>query len=103
VIEDIAESPYRVERMLWQLKNAGILDRQRAIVLGRFTQCEPSPQLRYPYSMPDVLETLREMVSCPVLTGFPFGHVARKTTLPMGASAALSITGSSYTLRLKGD
>jgi muramoyltetrapeptide carboxypeptidase len=103
LIEDIAESPYRVERMLWQLKHAGILDRQRAIVLGEFKNCEPSPALRYPYAMNEVLETLREMVACPVLTGFPFGHVAKKTTLPMGAHAALSINGASYVLRLKGN
>ncbi len=102
VIEDIAESPYRVERMLWQLKHAGILNQQRAIVLGHFTQCEPSPQLRYPYRMPVAIETLRAMVDCPVLTGFPFGHVAQKTTLPMGAHAALTIGGEHYTLQLKG-
>ncbi|MGL5004013.1 MAG: S66 peptidase family protein [Casimicrobium sp.] len=100
VIEDISESPYRVERMLWQLKHAGILDRQRAIVLGQFTQCEPSPTLRYPYSMPEVIETLREMVACPVLTGFPFGHVAKKTTLPMGARARLAMDGKRYVLSL---
>jgi muramoyltetrapeptide carboxypeptidase len=100
VIEDIAESPYRVERMLWQLKHAGILDRQRAILLGQFTQCEPSPTLRYPYSMPEVIETLREMVTCPVLTGFPFGHVAKKTTLPMGAKARLVVNGAGYRLSL---
>ena len=98
LIEDIAESPYRVERMLWQLKHAGILDRQRAIILGEFTQCEPSPTLRYPYSMPEVIETLRSMVGCPVLTGFPFGHVARKTTLPMGARASLAIDSTSFQL-----
>jgi muramoyltetrapeptide carboxypeptidase len=100
LIEDIAESPYRVERMLWQLKHAGILDRQRAIVLGQFTQCEPSPTLRYPYSMPEVIETLREMVACPVLTGFPFGHVAKKTTVPMGARARFAIDGTRYRLSL---
>jgi muramoyltetrapeptide carboxypeptidase len=103
VLEDIAESPYRVERMLWQLKHAGILDRQRAIILGEFTQCEPSPTLRYPYAMSEVIETLREMVACPVLTGFPFGHAAKKTTLPMGARATLSVNGARYTLRLEGD
>jgi muramoyltetrapeptide carboxypeptidase len=102
LIEDIAEQPYRVERMLWQLKHAGILDRQRAIVLGQFTQCEPSPTLRYPYSMAEAIETLREMVSCPVLSGFPFGHVAKKTTVPMGARAALAIDGTHYRLSLLG-
>ena len=102
VIEDIAESPYRVERMLWQLKHAGILDKQRAIILGQFTDCEPSKTLRYPYSMAEAIETLRAMVDCPVLTGFPFGHVPRKTTLPIGAVAQLSIGGAQYRLRLKG-
>jgi muramoyltetrapeptide carboxypeptidase len=99
-IEDIAEQPYRVERMLWQLKHAGILDRQRAIILGQFTQCDPSPSLRYPYAMAEVIETLRTMVSCPVLTEFPFGHVAKKTTLPMGARAKLSINGTRYQLEV---
>ncbi|TAG43739.1 MAG: hypothetical protein EAZ30_17900 [Betaproteobacteria bacterium] len=102
VLEDIAESPYRVERMLWQLKLAGILDRQRAIVLGQFTDCQPGPALRYPYAMSEVLETLRGMVRCPVLTGFPFGHIARKVTLPMGAHAELRIDGEHYHLRLLG-
>jgi muramoyltetrapeptide carboxypeptidase len=101
VIEDIAESPYRIERMLWQLKHAGILDRQRAIVLGQFVQCDPSPRLRYPYSMAEAVETLRDLVDCPVLTGFPFGHIAKKTTLPVGGRAALAITGANYVLSLK--
>jgi muramoyltetrapeptide carboxypeptidase len=100
LLEDIAESPYRVERMLWQLKHAGILDRQRAIVLGQFTQCEASPTLRYPYAMHEVIETLREMVACPVFTGFPFGHVAEKTTLPMGAAVRIDADGATYRMQL---
>lgn len=103
LIEDIAESPYRVERMLWQLKHAGILDRQRAIVLGQFTHCEPSPTLRYPYAMHEVIETLRTMVPCPVFTGFPFGHVAKKTTLPMGAQVRIEASGARYQLSLRGN
>lgn len=100
LIEDIAEQPYRVERMFWQLKHAGILDRQRAIILGQFTQCEPSPTLRYPYAISEVIETLRDIAPCPVLTGFPFGHVAKKTTLPMGALAKVSIDGTRFQLEL---
>jgi muramoyltetrapeptide carboxypeptidase len=101
VLEDIGEAPYRVERMFWQLKHAGVLDRQRAIVLGAFTDCEPAPGMRYPYSMVEVIETLREIAPCPVLTGFPFGHVPRKLTLPMGAPASLEISGSQYSLRVR--
>ena len=37
-LEDVGETPYRIERMLYQLHHAGILARQRAILLGRFTE-----------------------------------------------------------------
>ena len=101
VLEDIGEAPYRVERMFWQLKHAGVLDRQRAIILGAFTDCEPAPGMRYPYSMVEVIETLRDIAPCPVLTGFPFGHIPGKVTLPMGAPASLEISGSRYTLSVR--
>ena len=98
VLEDIGEAPYRVERMFWQLKHAGILDRQRAIILGAFTDCEPAPGMHYPYAMTEAIETLREIAPCPVLTGFPFGHVPAKVTLPMGVAATLAIDGAGYAL-----
>jgi muramoyltetrapeptide carboxypeptidase len=101
VLEDIGEAPYRVERMFWQLKHAGVLDRQRAIVLGAFTDCDPAPGMRYPYSMTEVIETLRGIAPCPVLTGFPFGHVPGKVTMPMGAPASLEIAGVNYTLSVR--
>ena len=102
VLEDIGEAPYRVERMFWQLKHAGILDRQRAIVLGAFTDCEPAASMRYPYSMVEVLQTLREIAPCPVLTGFQFGHIPGKVTLPIGAPATLLVDGARYTMSVSG-
>lgn len=98
VLEDVGEAPYRVERMFWQLKHAGILDRQRAIILGAFTDCGAPAGMRYPYSMTEAIETLREIAPCPVLTGFPFGHIPAKVTLPIGAPARLEMSGTSYTL-----
>ncbi len=98
VLEDIGEEPYAVERMFWQLKHSGILNKQRAIILGDFADCEPDANLRYPYNMTETIETLRHIAPCPVLTGFPFGHIPAKVTLPMGILAALSIHGASYTL-----
>ncbi|MCX8099387.1 MAG: LD-carboxypeptidase [Casimicrobiaceae bacterium] len=91
VLEDIGEYPYRVERMFWQLKHAGILDRQAAIVLGEFTDCNPSPGMRGPHTMEDALSALRTMTATPVFTGFPFGHGARRVTLPLGARAVLEV------------
>ncbi len=101
VLEDVTEAPYRVERMFWQLKHAGILDRQRAIILAEFSDCEPTNGMRYPYSMTEVIETLREIAPCPVLTGFPFGHVPAKVTLPIGAPASVVIDGPQYVLSVR--
>ena len=98
VLEDVAEAPYRIERMFWQLKHAGILDKQRAIILAEFSDCEPTNGMRYPYSMTEAVETLREIAPCPVLTGFPFGHVPAKVTLPIGAPASVAIDGAGYVL-----
>lgn len=98
LLEDIGEEPYAVERMFWQLKHAGILARQRAIILGDFADCEPAANTRYPYTMAEAIETLREIAPCPVLTGFPFGHVPKKVTLPMGAPASIAVAGSRYAL-----
>jgi muramoyltetrapeptide carboxypeptidase len=98
VLEDVGEAPYRVERMFWQLKHAGILDRLRAIILGAFTDCGAPAGMRYPYSMTEAIETLREIAPCPVLTGFPFGHIPTKVTLPIGAPARLEMSGTNYTL-----
>ncbi len=96
VLEDIGEEPYAIERMFWQLKHAGILDKQRAIILGDFADCEPDANLRYRYNMTEVIETLREIAPCPVLTGFPFGHIPAKVTVPVGVPASLSISGTRY-------
>jgi muramoyltetrapeptide carboxypeptidase len=101
VLEDIGEEPYAVERMFWQLKHAGVLDGQRAIILGDFSNCEPAAGQRYPYQMSEVIETLREIAPCPVLTGFPFGHIPKKVTLPIGALARINVDGPRYTLSVR--
>ena len=42
-LEDVNEHPYRVERMLLQLHQAGVLDAQKAVLLGEFSAAQPSP------------------------------------------------------------
>jgi muramoyltetrapeptide carboxypeptidase len=101
-VEEISEEPYAVERMFLQLFHAGVLTRQRALVLGDFHDCTPTNPVRYPYSMDEVIETLRQLLPFPVLTGLPFGHVARKATLPFGAPGTLSLREGGYSLRFSG-
>jgi muramoyltetrapeptide carboxypeptidase len=101
-VEEIAEEPYAVERLFYQLHHAGILGGQAAILLGDFDDCVPRNPARYPYAMAEVVESVRALVSCPVLPGLPLGHVARKLTLPFGLPGRLDIAPGSWTLSWPG-
>jgi muramoyltetrapeptide carboxypeptidase len=91
-LEDVAEHPYRVERMLLQLTQAGVLGSQRAVLLGAFTEFKPSP-LDRGYSLKSVVAHLRDAVKTPIVTGLPFGHVPTKLTLPVGRNVRLAVQG----------
>jgi len=91
-LEDLAEHPYRIERMLSQWLHAGILARQKAIVLGAFTHYALSSH-DAGFQINTVVDRLRQQIKVPVLTGLPFGHVATKVCLPFGAQAQLMVQG----------
>ena len=101
-VEDLAEEPYAIERQFMQLFHAGVLGRQRALVLGDFAQCKPLNPDRYPYSMEEVVDSLRRLLPIPVVTDFPFGHVERKVTLPFGGAGTLSLREGGYSVRFSG-
>ncbi|MCA3189663.1 MULTISPECIES: muramoyltetrapeptide carboxypeptidase [unclassified Cupriavidus] len=100
-LEDINEPPYRVERMLLQLLQAGVLASQQAIVMGDFSNYRTT-DYDNGYDMAAVFDYLREQLDIPVLTGLPFGHCPRKLTLPVGAQARLESGGDGFTLALSG-
>ena len=91
-LEDINEQPYRIERMLEQLRLSGVLARQKAIVFGQFTGIKKLPHDRG-FSLATVIARLRDQLKVPVLTGLPFGHVATKVLLPVGAKVELAAEG----------
>jgi muramoyltetrapeptide carboxypeptidase len=91
-LEDVSEHPYRIERMLSQLLYAGVLQQQRAILLGHFTNWLPVPHDKG-FKLKTVIEWLRGIVKCPVLTGLPFGHVPTKVCLPVGEKVTLAVEG----------
>jgi len=91
-VEDVGEHPYRVERMLLQLHQAGVLQAQKAVVLGAFTAWRKSP-LDGGYSLKSAVAHLRSVCPVPVLTGLPFGHVPTKLSLPVGARVELVVQG----------
>ncbi len=89
-VEDVNEHPYRIERSLLQLHQAGVLDAQKAILLGAFTDWKKSA-LDRGYSMKSMLQALRSATRTPILTGLPFGHVPTKVTLPVGSRVELVV------------
>lgn len=91
-LEDVAEHPYRIERMLGQLLHAGVLGRQQAIVLGRFTDYKLTAFDRG-YKLASVVDWLRSQIQVTVLTGLPFGHAPTKVLLPVGARVDLLVEG----------
>ena len=91
-LEDVGEHPYRIERMLMQLLHAGVLARQKAILLGQFTEYQLSTHDKG-FSLQSVVQWLRTQTKTPVLTNLPFGHVATKVLLPVGAKADLVAEG----------
>ena len=91
-LEDVAEHPYRVDRCLLQLHQAGVLSRQKAVVLGAFNDWKASP-LDRGYNLKTVVAHLRAVSETPVLTGLPFGHVPTKVCLPVGRRVQLAVQG----------
>ena len=91
-IEDVGEHPYRVERMLAQLLQAGVLAQQKAIIFGQFNHYKLVPHDKG-YKMASVISWLQSQVTAQVLTGLPFGHVATKVVLPVGLPVTLAVEG----------
>lgn len=91
-LEDVGEHPYRIERMLTQLLHAGVLGKQKAVVLGQFNQYKLVPHDKG-FKFATVVDWLRSQIKTPVLTGLPFGHVPTKVLLPVGVKLDLMVSG----------
>ena len=89
-LEDVNEHPYRIERQLLQLLQAGVIGAQKALLLGSFTAWKKSP-LDRGYGLKQAIAALRERTPVPVLTGLPYGHVATHVTLPVGRRVQLLV------------
>jgi muramoyltetrapeptide carboxypeptidase len=98
-VEDVNEHPYRVERMLLQLLQAGVLAKQKALVLGDFSAYKLAPNDNG-YDFDAMLAYLRALLPIPVLCGLQYGHCRKLVTIPFGAQAQLRSDASQFTLDL---
>jgi len=87
-IEEVGEEPYRVDRMLVQLRQAGIMKKASGFLAGQFADCV-SKDSKPSASVSDLLAESAEMLGKPFLSNLPFGHVPSKLTLPVGLQASL--------------
>ena len=101
-IEDVNEPAYRIERMLYQLLQAGVLEKQKALLVGDFDPVTPMPNDNG-FAIASVLKQLRGVLEVPIVSGLPFGHVVSKATLPVGGSATLVVRAGRATLAFSRD
>ena len=94
-LEDVYEAPYRIDRMLTQLKLAGVLDAVAGIAFGKFTESEAT---KNSFSMEQVLRERTSNLNVPVVRGLMIGHVEDQAVIPVGAQARLD--GDKGTLTL---
>jgi muramoyltetrapeptide carboxypeptidase len=91
-LEEIDEAPYRVDRLLTQLLNAGLLQQVVGIAIGSMKGCLDSKARHsheYRQNVEDVLKDRLQPLEIPVLSGLPFGHTTYHATLPCGAKATI--------------
>jgi muramoyltetrapeptide carboxypeptidase len=94
-LEEVGEQPYRVDRMLNHLRQCGMFDGLKAIVLGHFTRCDDNP----PGLLRECLLDLLDGITVPVYEGMAAGHGEPNLAFPLGAEATLLSSGNAATLR----
>ncbi|QPC98344.1 S66 peptidase family protein [Qipengyuania soli] len=97
-VEDVNEAIYRVDRMLQQLKLAGILDHAAGVVFGQCTHCNPDDPESVGFTLDDVIDHHLRPLGIPAFTGGNIGHVRNQLCLPHGATVELD--AEARTLRL---
>ena len=96
-IEDIDEYFYKIDRMLWQLKFAGVFNQIKGLIIGHFTNTKDNST---PFGMgleEIVLQKINEF-NFPVVFNFPSGHESENLTLPLGLEMHLKVNASSCEL-----
>ncbi len=90
-IEDIGEEPYRIDRMLTQLINAGLLQKASGLAFGIFKGCNNSSKSIAPnsFSLREVIEERIKPLNIPAVYGLSFGHNKNNFTIPIGIKAQM--------------
>ena len=91
VLEEVEEAPYRIDRMLTQLRLSGALANIRGVLIGTCKNCDVDEE--HPYAAMPLVRTLKDRLGdlgVPVLSNLPIGHAGEQWTLPIGLEARIA-------------
>ena len=88
-LEEVNEKIYHIDRLLTQLKIAGVLDKVSGVVIGKCVQCKPS-KITQSLSLEEVFLDRFKPIAVPVYSGAMIGHIERIFTLPIGVKARMN-------------
>ena len=97
-LEEVGEEPYRVDRMLTQLRNTGVFRSVAGVALGQFTDCVPKDPAKPSQTVEEIVREFAAGCARPFVAGLPFGHERKMTTIPVGVRAVLD--GNTGSLKL---
>ncbi len=92
LLEDVQEEPYRIDRMLNQLRLSGKLEQVNGIVFGECKDCVPTSQNVWDFSLGEVVDYYFKQLEVPSFYGLCIGHTADQATFAIGAKALLDAT-----------
>ncbi len=98
-LEEMSEDPYRIDRMLTQMRMAGKFEGAAGVALGIFKDCKPSEKSSFDssFTLKEVLKNRLADLNLPVVYGMSFGHVKNKFVLPAGLKAELDTSKQTIT------
>ncbi len=98
VVEEVDEAPYRVDRLLMQLRLAGKLKGLRGVVFGDSPSCLTRTDGKPSHTLFEVLSEHLGDLGIPVLYGFPCGHTNYRATIPFGVMGGLDAAAAALTI-----
>ena len=91
IIEDVGEAPYRIDRMLTQLRLTGLLKQISGIGFGSFSNCHDDADINESksFKINDILRDRTKDLNIPIISNLPIGHCCGNASLPLGSQAVL--------------
>jgi muramoyltetrapeptide carboxypeptidase len=96
-LEDIAEKPYHIDRMMQNLRLGGVFNKISGLVVGQFSDCDEDPLMRK--SIEEIVSGALNGINIPVIFNFPAGHVDDNRPLVLGAETTITVNSDSVTLK----